>query len=31
MKTILELCRGAADILGVERPNALLDKFLKMI
>ncbi len=25
MKTILELCREAADILGVERPNDLLD------
>lgn len=25
MKTILELCREAADILGVERPNNLLD------
>lgn len=25
MKTILELCREASDILGVERPNDLLD------
>ena len=25
MKTILELCREVSDILGVERPNDLLD------
>ena len=31
MKTILELCREVSDILGVERLNALLDEFLKMI
>ena len=25
MKTILELCREVSDILGVKRPNDLLD------